>query len=149
MSRISQTLLKRGEKIEASRSRGVIRITAPQKRAEVLISEIEKVVQHIKHDRIGLRELTSSTSAEEQNSLLDPVMHMWLGKLSETEINALSDTEVLIPKPFSSPSNLFSLVYLIFMILMVDNPTQLKLPSGCFSPRLTTQDVLMVESRVW
>ncbi|RDW80230.1 hypothetical protein BP6252_04868 [Coleophoma cylindrospora] len=95
LSRISRNLLKRGEKIEASRSRKVVRITAPQQRAELLIPEIENVVKNIRHDSIGLKGLlSSSTSPELQDSLLDPTMHMQLGKLSEAEITAPSGTEL-------------------------------------------------------
>lgn len=86
------------EKIEAFRSRSVVRITAAKEKSEVIIQEIQDMLQGVRSLTIDLNALDSELKGQEVSSrsdaAIDDSVINELAQLTETHITRLPNNQV-------------------------------------------------------
>lgn len=93
------------EKIEAFRARRVIRITAPKEKSNIIVQEVYKVLQTIRHLDVDLNVLLPGQGCVESNEIrtadenYGDFMIDELSRLTETKITRLSDNQVSYETP--------------------------------------------------
>ncbi|KAL3422751.1 hypothetical protein PVAG01_06907 [Phlyctema vagabunda] len=127
LKRITQTLILPGEMIESSRSRGVIRVTSTQERADVLIPAIKYAISKIKYVEFSVDELLpnhrGAAASSLRKQLRDHTMCAELSRLTGTQVSPAAKSKLSVSFVDDSKDGFFDRSDLAKQLLLASSNT--------------------------